>query len=226
MPNILKITASKEELIKMYRDDFMSIREIARKFGVKDSSVCAHFNKVGIRLRRAKHGCAVITDEELKKAYTDNGIDIHRISHSTGIPESRIYWQLRKCGIPIKIKDQSKGDKWQITTFGYKKVWVDGKWKYEHRHVVESALGIKLNSKQHVHHKNRDKLDNRIENLEVLDASEHWKITYSQGAGSYMQLRSELKASKEEVCKLKNTCNRYQKQIQRLKALVAQIAAK
>jgi len=53
----------------------------------------------------------------------------------------------------------------------------DGKRKtvYEHREVIEKKNGIKLDTKQHVHHKNERKTDNTDLNLEVLSASEHAK---------------------------------------------------
>lgn len=60
-----------------------------------------------------------------------------------------------------------------ISVAGYKFIAVDGKKVYEHRHIMEKHLKRKLGKNEHVHHINYNKLDNRIENLEVLDNVTH-----------------------------------------------------
>jgi hypothetical protein len=48
-------------------------------------------------------------------------------------------------------------------------------WRFEHRIAMEQHLKRRLDRKEHVHHRNGNTLDNRIENLQLMSHSEHSK---------------------------------------------------
>jgi hypothetical protein len=78
------------------------------------------------------------------------------------------YQRARTTGTPglrfRKIASKGSGTTDKV---GYRRIKVDGKQVYEHRHVMEQMLGRKLLPAESVHHKNSIKHDNRPENLEL-----------------------------------------------------------
>ena len=55
----------------------------------------------------------------------------------------------------------------------YRILKINGRKIAEHRYVMEQFLGRPLRTDEIVHHLNEDKLDNRLENLELTTAAEH-----------------------------------------------------
>lgn len=87
--------------------------------------------------------------------------------------EKEEFWKLEK-----SIKRGRYVDK-----LGYVVIHVPGHceattngWAREHRVIMSEFLGRQLAQREHIHHKNGVKDDNRIENLEVLDWSSHGKF--------------------------------------------------
>jgi len=60
-----------------------------------------------------------------------------------------------------------------VTSDGYRMVPVPGRYKMlEHRYVMEQHLARPLLPEENVHHKNGDRLDNRLSNLELWNTSQ------------------------------------------------------
>ncbi len=58
----------------------------------------------------------------------------------------------------------------------YRRTWVNGKREYVHRLIAGAEAG------QVVHHKNGNKHDNRLENLEVMTRAEHGREHFPKGS--------------------------------------------
>ena len=64
---------------------------------------------------------------------------------------------------------------------GYKYIWfADGSGQPEHRYIIEKELGRKLDSNECVHHKDGNRANNDLDNLEVLTRAEHSKLHRQQ----------------------------------------------
>lgn len=69
------------------------------------------------------------------------------------------------------LKMSSKGNG-TIKVSGYRQFKINGKAFLEHRMIMEKYLGRKLTKYENIHHINGDRLDNRLENLELWNTQQ------------------------------------------------------
>lgn len=86
----------------------------------------------------------------------------------------RVDTKAKSCGcLPRKVRHKTQ----YIDNSGYIMKSFDGKtYRREHRKLIEDYIGRKLLPDEHVHHINKVKTDNRIENLMIVDINTHNKL--------------------------------------------------
>lgn len=145
------VAISRVVFIDLYVNQKKSGLEIARFFGIGRTTVSRYIKRYNLEPR---------TNSEVRKN-----------KFWRGSKE-----QYKKVSEIMKTKTGENHSHWKggiIDSKGYKRIYVNGKRYLEHRYVMEQYLGRKLTLDEDVHHINKVKLDNRIDNLQVLTKKEH-----------------------------------------------------
>lgn len=108
----------------------------------------------------------------------------------------------------------------------YKGLKINGKRIDEHRYLMQKALGRTLLSNEIVHHKDGNKSNNDLSNLEILQRSEHSRMHTKErfkNAEAREKVREKAKRNAALVYK-KNVLNRDQvNEIRNLKGSMTQV---
>lgn len=77
---------------------------------------------------------------------------------------------------------------------GYPKIWVDGKNVRLHKYIWEKTYGP-VPDGMVIHHKDGDKLNYDLSNLELMDSTEHHRMHGKQGKGRKLSAETRRKMS-------------------------------
>ena len=117
--------------------------------------------------------------EEMAQLYA-GGASLAQIAKDYGVTRQTVWDRFRRAGVEmrpsLRFGEKNhfyRGGGRKRTERGYIKVYVAGRWLFEHRVVMEKMLGRPLAKTEDVHHRNGQKDDNSPENLEIITHASH-----------------------------------------------------
>lgn len=165
-----------EDFKRLYYDDKLSIKEIADYFNCKTSAIGAfrRRNNLSPRPDRWAYGHPN-KGKHLSKKHKEKLSQSHKgkTAWNKGLKGVLVPWNKGKTSTYMQGENNPRWGGGKYVAHGYRFTSEKGEKHREHRYVMEQFLGRKLQSSEIVHHINHDKLDNRIENLELHTRKSH-----------------------------------------------------
>lgn len=149
----------KEDFIRMYVHSEMSIPDISAATGKPKSTIRFHLHKAGV-IRKREDWVRLALPKYSNRPGPNTGKKMSRSTKNKISEKAFARWADKRVGVSLKPS-------------GYYEITCGpNKGRNLHRVIMEEFLGRKLNTKEHVHHINGIKTDNRIENLQVISHRE------------------------------------------------------
>lgn len=176
-----KIRLSEEHKKFILDHPNMSGVELSKRLGFRSTTLLRHRRELG--LPPLLHRDVWTSDEE---RLIRNNLD-RKLSETYRLLPYRSHSSIAlKAAALGRRRHRNKG--FSVNRQGYRLVYENGAPVLEHHKVMEESLGRKLRRGETVHHINKDRGDNRLENLVLFRSnSEHMKAEYS-----YLPLVSTL----------------------------------
>jgi transposase len=167
------------EIVTKYRGG-ATYSGLAKEYDISESSIRECIERSGFLQKR--RGPTLKVDEEMADAIHrlfKKNCTVDLISGLLGVGRNTVRKSLRNSGVEY-IGRRKKSQRY-VQKSGYALVLLDEKerqifssmcnaygYVLEHRHVVAKSIGRSLEDHETVHHKDGDKLNNKIENLQLM----------------------------------------------------------